>query len=623
MRTWLFLLPLVGCSDGDKGSFEELPEICNGEDDDGDGQADEGFDDSDGDGLADCVDDACDLDLPAAGTVAISEDCEGAAGGDVEDAFNVEPEWSYSDGGGVIVMPAVGNLTDDNGDGVADYNDIPDIAVTTYSYTLVLLSGDSGEVIFELSGYDPYSAVAIADVDADGESEVVAVTSSYELTAVDGDGEVEWTSEAFSFTNFYPQPVVGDLEGDGVPEIVCDAKVVSGADGSTVMELEDPTSPYRTPIIADIDQDGVQEIILAENVYDADGNILWSGQLSTYGQFGLVAEIDGDEEAEVLMVTEAGAFLFEHDGEQIDRFYAEVTQAGVPCAADFDGDGTMDFGLPASDTLWVVNADGDGLWSYTIDDSSGLAGCSAFDLNADGVYELLFADQSTFYIFDGPTGELVHEDNDHASGTVWEYPVIADVDADGSAEVVVASNGGGAEGVRTYGQVNNGWPASGPTWGTHDFYVTNVLYDGSVPASPEPGWATYGLFRGRPAAEQLASADLVVELAGVCVSGCPSGTVSVGYQVYNQGVEDIDAGIPITLYAVGGGSTYTVETQTLDAIPAGTSLAGRSFDVAVSYFGPEGFVIRVDDDGEGGTSIRDCDRGNNDASYSEPLCGGF
>lgn len=626
MRPWLLLALLTACTGSDDKGGEDVFELCNGADDNGDGAVDEGYTDMDADGIADCVDDECTISLPSAATVDVSEACSGSEFSGVEDAWNIDPEWSYTDAsGGIIVMPAVGNMTDDNGDGVVDINDTPDVAAVTYSNTLILVDGATGELHWELENFYAYAGVLIADVNADGVNELVALDTSYQVTALDGDGEAVWTADAYTFSQFYPQPIVADLDADGMPEVVFDQLVLSGDDGSVVAELETPTSPYNTPVAADLDLDGTMEIILGENVYSYEGELLWQGTISIYGNFSALANTDDDDEAEILMVTDSSAFLYEDDGELIEEFTdVDITNAGVPCAADFDGDGAVEFGIPAGTVLHVVEADGEEIWQYTISDSSGLAGCSGFDFDADGAYELLFADEGDVYIFDGPTGELLYNDSDHASGTVWEYPVIADIDADGSAEVVVASNGGGASGLRAYGQVENLWPPAGPGWPTHDFGGTNVTAEGEVITSPTASWLEYNLFRARTPADDLASADLAVEIVDWCVTACPSGEMIVGFQVYNQGPVDVEAGVPVTLYAISGSTTYAVQTVTIaEPIPSGAAVAGQQFTTVPSYFGPEGFVVRVDDDGSGGTSARDCDRSNNDASYDAPVCGTY
>ncbi|XYI03669.1 hypothetical protein ACMHYB_29450 [Sorangium sp. So ce1128] len=51
----------------------------------------------------------------------------------------------------------------------------------------------------------------------------------------------------------------------------------------------------------------------------------------------------------------------------------------------------------------------------------------------------------------------------------------------------------------------------------------------------------------------------------------------VVYQVCNQGGADVDAGIPLTLFALASNIEVVVETRMLPALPAGTCLAGDSF----------------------------------------------
>jgi len=88
--------------------------------------------------------DDCEAPTAEAGTVTILDDCIGTGSEPVADPYNLQIEYSYtSDGNGPVVKPSVTNLTDDNGDGMVDTNDIPDIVFTVYgSGSLVALSGD-------------------------------------------------------------------------------------------------------------------------------------------------------------------------------------------------------------------------------------------------------------------------------------------------------------------------------------------------------------------------------------------------------------------------------------------------------------------------------------------------
>lgn len=637
MRPWLIFLLALGCT-GDEKEDEKV-ELCNGVDDDEDGEIDEGFDDIDGDGLANCVDESCEVALPAAGTVEITTTCEDGG----LDLWEVEEKWIYSDSlEGVRVAPVVGQLTDDDGDGDIDESDTPDVAFTTMSHQLVLLSGDTGEPIFELEGFYEHASLIIADVDADGSPDLVAMSEDYEIVALDGAGDEKWRSEELGYSDsHFLNGSVGDLEGDGVPEILYGVTAVSGADGSLVLELDLPTSVYwytydgeyyyfeyyYHATIADLDRDGQQELLVAENVYDVSGDDLWSAESDGYDlwYFPMVIDADGDEEGEVLSVSVFGATLYDADGTLLGVVTDALYGAGISCAADFDGDGEVELGFTDIYGVYVHELDGTPLWAATVEvDIIRWAGCSAYDFDADGAYELVYGGQYGLSVYDGAEGLVLWTDEEHAGKNIMEYPVVADADGDGVAEIVAASSfaddlAQGNNGITVYEQSSNLWSRTDSSWPTHDYRVVNVLGDGSVPAEPD-GWSEYNVSRAKPNTGAAAFTDLAVAYVDYCVTDCPAGNATIGFQVWNQGAEDMPAGVPITLYAVDGDDLFAVQTLNLDAIPAGASLEGGAFEVAVSYFGPDGFIIRLDDDGQGNTTMGDCERSNNIAKYTTPLC---
>jgi hypothetical protein len=601
----------------------EVPvEECNGVDDDGDGTIDEDFPDANGNGRVDCLDVECPvLDVGTAHHVPILEECAGTTSSEVVDPWDAVIEYQYtSAGSGVIVMPAVGNLNDDNGDGQVDENDVPEIVFTTWSSnTLVALDGATGAELFEVSGYDGQGGVTIADVDADGDPEIIAIQSGYRIAAVDATGTAEWVSASFGMMA-YPQPTVADLDNDGMPEVIGDVGVVNGENGTTVATLTGITNSWRTPIAADLDQDGSQEIILGNKVYNSSGVALWSNAGAGAGNFGAVADVDGDPEGEVFFVSGGMAYLHDDDGTLITSFTVPGGSIpGPPCMADFDGDGEVELAVPNSTQISVFDTDGTRLWSATMQDNSGLAGCSGYDVNGDGAYEVLFADEIAFRIYDGASGTILYENRNHASGTVWEYPVIADVDNDGSAEIVVADNGGTWKGVTVFGHSGDGWPKSGTTWATHDFAVTNIEPDGHVPSPPEPSWQVHNVFRARPSVDDPSTSDLLVHITDVCVADCDYGPVSLGFQVTNQGGNDVPAGTLVSIYADDGSPRF-LTSVVLPEVPMGTSIDGIEVELSPADIGLYGFIVRVDDDGTGVETERECDETNNEDGYSDVFC---
>jgi hypothetical protein len=616
-------------------------EECNGEDDNGDGVVDEGFPDTDGDGEADCVD-PCTTAVPPAGTVTIDEDCFGGeGGGEVTDPWNLAIEWDWTGLSAnpsiqhVIQAPMVGNLDDDDGDGDADEDDVPDIVFVAYaSYyaasTLVVLDGATGIEKWSRQGVSHFAATpALADVDTDGFTDIVFSSPSGQAVAYTGDGTLMWMSTVSS-SNYAAGIAVADLEGDGQVEVVFDHFVLDGATGALLQTLANPVSSginYHTPAIGDIDLDGYQEVIVGANVYGPGGALEWSSPgLGTYGHWVALINADKDPEGEVAVVTSNRYLLHEHNGAVTVDMNPGSGNPGPPCAGDFDGDGEAEIAWAMSGQLSMRELDGTPVWTATVQDLSGLAACSGYDLDGDGALEVLFADEASLHVFDGVTGAVRYEVSGHASGTVWEYPVIADVDNDGSAEFILPNDSysyTGWTGVTVFGQATDGWLKSGPTWNSHDFSVTNILADGSVPASPTPSWQVHNVYRARPAVDTLVDlADLKVEIFDVCFDGCePDDLVTIVVRVSNAGLIASGGDVPVSLYARDGGILTWLDTQWVSGpLDPGVVAAGVVFEIPVSDYGPDGIAVQVDDDGAGLTLDDECFEEDNLVQYTDSAC---
>ncbi len=613
-----------------------IVEECNGYDDDGDGEIDEGFPDTDGDGRADCIDNECPaLDVGTAGTVAIMEACQGDDGGggtttEVVDPWVVRQKWTFrapssdSSATNSYAQPVIGNLDDDNGDGQIDDDDIPEVVINAFgsSGSIVAVDGATGAEKWVYRGSSTTAGVLIADIDSDGRPDVVGYNSSARPIALEGDGTLKWTASRSPTSTSYPLVSVADLDGDGTPEVIADDLVLDGPSGSTLFSLNAAaTNPYRIAAIGDVDLDGDQEIFIGGRAYDSDGTELWNtGEVGTYGFWPIIINADSDDEAEIGFVG-AKWTLWDTDGTNIYSVsYGARAQPGPPCAGDLDGDGIAEVAWGAYQTFVAYELDGTAMWSVPMDDTSGLAGCSAWDVNGDGALEVLFADQTTFKISDGTTGDVNWSTNTHRSGTVFEYPTVADSDHDGHAEIFLASNGGTSWGVLSaWEHDGDGWPAAGSTWAVHDFAITNIEPDGTVPASPEPYWLKYNVYRARVAADDPSSADLFVGFLDVCVADCEVGPVRVSIQVANQGGADVSEGTLLSIYAIDE-TPRLVKTVSLPAMVAGEKPIGFEVELAPEDVGIYGWEAVVDDDGTGSGSVAECDETNNSDRYLDVFC---
>jgi hypothetical protein len=593
----------------------------------------------------------CSVTLAEAAEVPIDKGCEVAVV-NVVDPWAVQIEWQWtglstdSDLDQVMMLPVVGNLNDDDGDGLITEADIPDIVAIAFDgaegwtaenvtgiaapATLVLLESSTGAEQWSLPGFYWKGGPAIADVTGDGVAEIIAFDAERHVVAVSGTGEIIWTSDVVvDYT--YPHVNVADLDADGSPEVLADTLVLDGATGALEQSFTVPLELMaRMPAAGDLDLDGFQELIIGSTLYSHDGTPRWTSDIvGTYGHWVAILDADDDLYGEVAMIGNGELAIYDTDGTILSRSAAGTDQPGPPCVADFDGDGEAEIGWASGSQFNLYELDGSVLWTRAITDETGLAGCSGYDVDGDGAYEVFYADENTFFIFDGASGLTNFSITGHASGTIFEYPIIADVDNDNSAEVVMVSNnfrhdGIGWAGVTVLGHAEDGWAASGPTWNVHDFAVTNVEQDGTVPRLPEPSWQVYNAYRSRPAVDAIA-VDLYAEVTDVCYAGCaPDDVVRVAVQVFNQGATRARAGLPVSLFRRDGPSLSAIGlAYTDDVIEPGVGLPGIEMEVRAGWLeGADGIEVRADDLGAGFGFIGECDEWNNGGQWAELECGG-
>ena len=97
--------------------------------------------------------------------------------------------------------------------------------------------------------------------------------------------------------------------------------------------------------------------------------------------------------------------LQDHDGSVIWAKNVTGSEIGPPTVADLDGDGEPEIGVAGRNQYVVLEADGTFKWSrQTQDHSSGFTGSSVFDFEGDGASEIVYADETRLWVFDGATG---------------------------------------------------------------------------------------------------------------------------------------------------------------------------------------------------------------------------
>ena len=540
-----------------------------------------------------------------------------------------------------VSTPALGHLNDDDGDGVIGDGDAPDLVAVFYSSGLTsagvlrAISGDGSAehwsldaVVCEGDTLELSSAggVAIGDLEGDGEPDVIAMSLDGRVIALDSSGAVKWCSESSFGPRAYPS--LADVDGDGQSEVLVGPLFLSstGAELGYGEEGMGGTQRDKGKAISyavDLDLDGVTEIVAGNTLYRVDGSVV--AQTGGADGFTAVGNFDDDERGELVVVApkEGVVYLYDYTdiGFSLMWSYAlegaggETLHGGPPTVADFDGDGEAEIGVAGSDYYTVLEGSGAPLWMQEITDvSSAITGSSVFDFDADGVAEVVYGDEDTLWIFDGATGAVRYADDRTGSRTQLEYPIIADVDANGSTEVVFAANDDKYDsdyaGLVILGSGGDAWAAARQVWNQHAYFITNVGDDGEIPANAEANWLRWNTFRagGTAAGPEHWLADLSLGEVDACLRTCDDGQVTLSLPIANRG--GAEAG-PITVTWIADGVTLRQDAIPLLA-PGATALL-PPLSVDEQSWGAA-LEVRIS------SEAQECDTDNNTLSLGGWLC---
>jgi hypothetical protein len=465
-------------------------------------------------------------------------------------AFTPEPDHDQ-----VMMTPLVVPLTDDDGDGLLGPGDSSAVVFATFAGVdfngdgiLRAARGDGSGLLWSNDVRDwrvqPDAGIAAGDIDGDGWPEIIAVGEDQHLLAFEHDGTGKWRSDAVGVAD-RGAVALADLNGDGLVEIVFGSQIY---DSTGILRAQgehgtgaNPGRPeFPVPVVADLDGNGVQEVVVGNAIYDAAGGALWF-----HGEddgFVGIGNFDEDDAGEIVVVSENTLRILDTNGLAI-RGPVELIadgSGGPPTVADFDGDGEPEIGVANRAFYAVYDTDLSVLWSNeTRDYSSSITGSSAFDFDGDGSSEVVYADERDVFVWDGRTGDVVHQGTGHASGTQIEYPVVARLTPNGPPAIVVGSNTlitDGWNGITVLADAGRSWAPTRGVWNQHAFLPTHVDDAGVIPPFPDSAWQVgQGLRQNEVVtAPGVPTPNLAVEPHAVCFDACPD-FVRVRLRAVNTG----------------------------------------------------------------------------------------
>jgi hypothetical protein len=455
------------------------------------------------------------------------------------ESFDPIEEWHYPINGAMQswVTPLVINWTDDNNDGTIDMCDGPDVILTAFAgfgdCAIHIIDGDYGnsslvhDIIDDLDVHCTGNP-AVGDIDNDGWPEIVAVSnnSAETLLAIDNDGTLMWESDPNPYTTGGGGPwksggvALHDLDRDGTYEILYNHTLWDNT-GTVLWGQSDPSGPQtwlQATTAADLDGDDDLELITAFSAHDFDGGwnatTLWDLRINAgLPAFSIpqVADFDDDPDPEILFTSDAGYLVAEHDGTV--KWGPVKPQLMTPCFGanwggymraasihDFDNDGEAEFAAAACGTFAIYEVTDNGpviIMEEPVQDSSGGTGTTSFDFLGDGTAEPVYSDETRAWAW-AWTGNSwdARLELPRGSPTYMEFPSVADVDNDGSAEILVPSADNGANpALVVFGDADSRWIQARRIFNQHQYHITHVNEDGTVPTHHLNNWEFFNTFR--------------------------------------------------------------------------------------------------------------------------------
>lgn len=395
-----------------------------------------------------------------------------------------------------------------------------DILTKDRSNHILKLDGSSGNTIsdFQYTPADRYSYFggSIASFKYNNLN-YYAYMFEDSLALIDQMSNLMWKTELKN--NFGGTINIADFNRDGIPEIYIFNRIISILNGAILAEdisglkggnvfgrfPNSNSHPlYSNTVAAELLStpglelaagNVVYEVIINNN-FSKSGNSLIPRSAETPIQDGItsVADIDGDGQLDIIVVRNqyyfdgGGIFVWNPRNGKLIAFAASGESGSVAFIGDIDGDCKPEIGVVFVNELRMYSYDSSLnlklLYNVPTTDRSGFTGMTMFDFNQDGRNELVYRDETKLRIIEGFTGMTINS-IDMLSGTSDEYPIVADVDNDGEAEILISGflAGEKEEDSRLYcfESASAPWAPARSIWNQYAYNPTFVNDDMTIP----------------------------------------------------------------------------------------------------------------------------------------------
>lgn len=505
---------------------------------------------------------------------------------------------------------------------------------------ILIFDGSTGEVLWTIPtpymSYWGITPMAIADLTGDGFGEIVIATIDEDrnpmedravLICYDYQGNELWKSnDGFGFdvkygentpSRFGAAPSISDFNGDGNPEVYIYNEIYNGQTGARLahggqnglgmMMFHFGYGSLSTTVAADFTASPGLELAAGHTVYEViivnpngqpgnsmnpiNANFEVLG-MPTMDGFTSTADVNLDGYLDVVVSSirpNGNVRSLYVWNPRTNSLIAEANvpgnstlRTGMAFIGDINGDGNPNIGLCSPNLVNMFAYNGTStlqkLWSIPSTDGSGLTKITMFDFNQNGRKEIVYRDETDLRIFDASgSNPQVLASFPSFSNTAVEGPVIADINGNGSAEIIINSNNNNSSDPPHIGSIqvfsSNGapWAPARSVWNQYQYFNVNIRDDLSVPDQmPNHGSAFFNddsacplTFESRPLNNFYVQAtyydengcrvnpvfDASIQIDSYTTECDIPNTIELYLVVHNFSSDDpIPAGIPIAFY---------------------------------------------------------------------------
>ncbi len=366
-----------------------------------------------------------------------------------------QPDFPFNIGAAVESSPLA---FDDDGDGLLEIC----FGSSNFNFYSITPEGVPSTGFPLMAGNQISGSPAIADLEGDGDLELVYGSRDKNLYIVNTDGTIDLVYP--SIGEIFGSAALADLDGDDDFEIIfCTADILPTGQGGHIYAIHHDSSAVEGypinigeimmsgPAVGDIDNDGIIEVVAgtwSNNVYAVSGpdSIEAGFPYATGGRINVapvLADLAGDSKLEIVAGSDdKSVHIIDSDGNQVNHISTGNYIRGGFCLHDVNSDDIPEIfwgGWDSNLHVWDQQA-GAELAGWPVAQGNIVESAPVVaDLDNDGSVEVVCANNNGNVVAYHLDGAAVDNFPVRIEGSIGSSPAVQDVDNDGDFDIMIGT----------------------------------------------------------------------------------------------------------------------------------------------------------------------------------------